>query len=410
MEPNTYESTKVAKIVPVGFREDLDAMTLAIEDGLSKMRYGSSNEKAVKDIINTIHNAELIHPTMPASGAFSNIRNNFRDAQEMLDRGYPSKSILPTAKAVMGILASPVTEPARLLGRLISGYTPSYMTTEEMAKETDIKKLEKAIVEHLRDLYFEREDLAEDDWLDGEGVDRYDYIKARIPEIKVDESKVDKIFNSKNNDRSWNEIYADEAMRNTKGLHKIASTKSANLGWDVNLAKDKIEELLPTLKKGKDNKETIKRIADLLSYSENRTKSTLPDPGAFEGVKTNLKYARELLQRGYPLQSLEPIIDTGLNAIMAPITEPIRLLGRLSNGRTLSYMTPEDIANEDDVDKIRKAVKEHIDDLNTGMPDLISPYDTNGMRRLDYVGLHDTLPNRDLLNKMLDDKMYNKIK
>lgn len=401
---------KSSEIVPAGFREDLGAMTWAIEDGLSKMRYGSSNEKAIKDIINTIYNAELMHPTMPASGVFSNIRNNFRDAQEMLDRGYTSKSILPAAKAVMGVLASPVTEPVRLLGRLIAGYTPSYMTAEEMAKEKDIKKLEKAIVEHLRDLHFERKDLAEDDWMDGEGVDRYDYIKARIPKIKVDESKVDKIFNSKNNDRSWTEIYADEIIRNTPGLRKIAGTKSANLGWDVNSANDKVKELLSTLKKGKDNKETIKRIADLLSYSESRTKSALPEPGAFEGVKTNLKYARELLQRGYPLQSLEPIIDTGLHTIMAPIVEPIRLLNRLSNGRTLSYMTLDDIAKEDDVDKIRKAVKEHIDNINTGIPDMISPYNYDGISNLDYARLHDTLPNPTLLNKLLDDKMYNKIK
>lgn len=401
---------KYAEIVPAGFREDLGTMTYAIEDGLSKLRYGSSNEKSIKDIINAIYNAELIHPTMPVSGAFSNVRNNFRDAQEMLDRGYPGKSILPTAKAVMGILASPVTEPVRLLSRLISGYTPSYMTAEEMAKEKDIKKLEKAIVEHLRDLQFERKDLAEDDWMDGEGVDRYDYIKARIPEVKVDEAKVDKIFNSPNNDRSWNEIYADEMINNTKGLRKIASTKSAALGSDVNLANDKVKELLSTLKKGKDNKETIKRIADLLAYSENRTRSTLLEDGAFAGVKINLKYAKELLQRGYPLESLEPIIDAGLHTIASPVVEPIRLLNRLSNGKTLSYMTLDDIAKEDDIDKVKKAVKEHIENISNGSPDSISPFDFNGMSRIGYAGLHDTLPNKALLDRLLDDKMYNKIK
>ncbi len=405
---------KKSEIVPAQHGHTMYDLIFLLEDKLQELRRGKFDKDRIKDIANITSVAEQLHPTMPVSGTFSNVRNNFRDVKELMDRGYPEKSIIPAAKTLLGAIASPVTEPARLLGRLAQGYNLSYMSPEEMALESDPDKFTKALREHIRDLHFERKDLAPDDevWPDVKGIDRLQYIKNNSPDADFNEQEIEEAFRSPDNKSSWLEVFFNNMMKNTKGLNKIAGIKPKD--WldkysDIEKAKNKIKQLLPTLEQSKDNQETINRIADLLSYSEDRSAPILPEYGAFSSVKNNLKDARELLERGYEFQSIKPTSKALLHALLSPVTEPARLLNRYLAGKPLSYMTPKEIANTSDIEKVRSSVEEHLNNLDYKREDPSDDvFGMKGMERLQYQALHNIL-DRDKLDRLLDDSNYNKL-
>ena len=403
---------KKSEIVTAPHSHEVQDLIWLLEDKLHELRLGKFDKNQINAIANITNVAEQLHPTIPASGAFSSVRNNFRDIKELIERGYPERSIAPAAKTLLSALVSPVTEPARLLGRLAAGYNLSYMSPKEMASETDPDKFTKALKEHIRDLHFERKDLAEreDVWPDVKGLDRIEYIENNTPDIDFNENEIEEEFRSPDNKSSWLEVFFNNMMKNTKGLDKIAGIKPKD--WmdrysDIERAKNKIKQLLPTLERGKDNQETIGRIADLLSYSEDRSFPILPDYGAFSNVTNNLKDAKELLERGYEFSSAVPASKALLYALLSPVTEPARLLNRVLAGKPLSYMTPKEIAGTSDIKKVKSSVEEHLNNLDYKRGDpSTDTYSMKGMDRLAYQALHN-ISDTDKLDRLLDDNNYN---
>ena len=352
---------KASGIIPsiISNNEELNYLRFFLADKLHDLKDNPKDKDALEELLTGIDTTEMFHPTLPASGAFSNVRNNFRDVKELLERGYLGRSLIPTAKTLLSALASPVTEPIRLLNRIVSGYNPSYMTTEEIRKEKDPDKIYNAAAEHIHDLFFEREDPANYALPNENQLSREEYIQKRLPYMDFDLDDLDDL-----NDTIEDEDMKKESSANIVGLLKAADLK--RLEYRTEEQQDAIEKTLALkdsyLSNPTDENKT--KLIEALTHAENLHPFTATR--RFMGVvRDNIKDTAEMWERGNKIRSILPASKLLLTAPGSLLVEPARMLGRAINPNlTFTYKNTKDLEKNLNKKTIEKIVNEHIGDLD----------------------------------------------
>lgn len=342
---------KASGIIPaVNSSDDLNFLRLVLLDKLFNFKDNPKDKDALEDLLTGIDVTEMFHPTLPASGAFSNVRNNFRDVKELLERGYLGRSLIPASKTVLSALASPVTEPVRLLSRIASGYNPSYMTTEEMRGEKDLNKLYNAAAEHVHDLFYEREDPAHYALPDDDQLSREEYLQRYLPYMDFDLDDLVELDDEAEEGADMKK----ESSANIVGLLKAASASER-----VNDAIDKGKQALDTYD-ANPNGENKKALLEALQNAYVTEPTKLSHLGFLGLADDDLTSTNLQLQRGNTVRSLlRAAITSPSNLLTSILNAPLRLLGRAVDPNVnLSSYNLTDIENEIDPEKIHKGAEE----------------------------------------------------
>lgn len=346
---------KASGIIPsIGNNDELDFLRLLLVDKLYNFKDNPKDKDALEDLLTGIETTEMFHPTLPASGAFSNVRNNFRDAKELVERGYFGRSLIPASKTILSALASPVTEPIRLLHRIYYGYNPSYMTVEEMRNEKDPDKLYNAADEHINDLFREREDPAHYSLPDDDQLSREEYVQRHLPYAGFD---LDDLVDLDDLD---DVVEEDADMKKESSANIIGLLKAASSSERVNEAVAKGKQALDSYDADPsvENKKALLEALQNAYITEQPTK--LSHFGFLGLSEDDLASTNLQLQRGNTVRSLfRSMLSTPSNLLTSVANAPLRLLGRAVDPNVnLSSYNLTDIENEVDPEKIHKGAEE----------------------------------------------------
>lgn len=341
---------KASGVIPaISSSDELNFLKLVLSDKLFNFKDNPKDKAALEELLTGIEATEMLHPLLPASGAFSNVRNNFRDTKELLERGYLGRSLIPASKTILSALASPVTEPIRLLYRIASGYNPSYMTTSEMRNEKDLNKLYNAASEHLRDLFYEREDPAHYALPDDDQLSREEYIQKYTPYMDINIEDLDDL-----DDEAEAKDMKKESSVNIIGLLKAASDSER-----VNDAVARGKQALDTYD-ANPNGENKKALLEALQNAYITEPTKLSHLGFLGLSEDDLTSTNLQLQRGNTVRSLlRSVLSSPSNLLTSIANAPLRLLGRAVDPNVnLSSYNLTDIENEVDPEKVHKGAKE----------------------------------------------------
>lgn len=341
---------KASGVIPaISSSDELNFLRLVLLDKLFNFKDNPKDKAALEELLTGIEATEMLHPVLPASGAFSNVRNNFRDTKELLERGYLGRSLIPASKTILSALASPVTEPIRLLYRIASGYNPSYMTTSEMRNEKDRNKLYNAASEHVRDLFYEREDPAHYALPDEDQLSREEYIQKYTPYMDINIEDLDDL-----DDEAEAKDMKKESSANIIGLLKAASASER-----VNDAVTRGKQALDTYD-ANPNGENKKALLEALQNAYITEPTKLSHLGFLGLAEDDLTSTNLQLQRGNTSRSLLRALLTSPSTLLTSIANaPLRLLGRAVDPNVnLSSYNLTDIENEIDPEKVHKGANE----------------------------------------------------